>query len=147
VQYFPFGEIRVDNDYGTNLVMRHKYTAQELDYETSLYNYNARLYNPSLGRFISADTIVPNSRNPQALNRYSYVMNNPINYTDPSGHAYEWIGAGVGAVVGAYMAERQGGVWWKGAIVGAVAGYTGAWAGGAAYTWAGGREKFWDVGS
>jgi hypothetical protein len=48
--------------------------------------YNARYYNPVLGRFISADTIVPDPANPQDLNRYSYVNNNPTNYTDPTGH-------------------------------------------------------------
>ncbi len=49
-------------------------------------HYNARYYDPAIGRFISADTIIPNPTNPQDLNRYSYVRNNPINYTDPSGH-------------------------------------------------------------
>ena len=38
-----------------------------------------------LGRFISPDTIVPEPGNPQALNRYSYVLNNPLRYTDPTG--------------------------------------------------------------
>jgi hypothetical protein len=40
-----------------------------------------------LGRFISADPIVPEPGNPQSLNRYSYVLNNPVRYTDPTGHA------------------------------------------------------------
>jgi hypothetical protein len=39
-----------------------------------------------LGRFISADTIVPSPGNPQSLNRYAYTQNNPLKYTDPSGH-------------------------------------------------------------
>jgi hypothetical protein len=39
-----------------------------------------------LGRFLSADTIVPSPGNPQALNRYAYTQNNPLKYTDPSGH-------------------------------------------------------------
>jgi hypothetical protein len=39
-----------------------------------------------LGRFISADTIIASLANPQSLNRYSYVYNNPINNTDPTGH-------------------------------------------------------------
>jgi hypothetical protein len=39
-----------------------------------------------IGRFISADTIVPNPTNPQAFNRYSYVLNNPLRYIDPTGH-------------------------------------------------------------
>ncbi|MDY7076034.1 MAG: RHS repeat-associated core domain-containing protein [Chloroflexota bacterium] len=52
-----------------------------------LMDYNARFYDAALGRFISADTIVPNAANPQDLNRYAYVRNSPLNYRDPSGHA------------------------------------------------------------
>jgi len=46
----------------------------------------AREYDPSLGRWLSADTIVPDPANPQSFNRYAYVLNNPLKYTDPSGH-------------------------------------------------------------
>ncbi len=46
----------------------------------------ARRYDPALGRFIQPDTLVPDPGDPQALNRYSYVGNNPVRYTDPSGH-------------------------------------------------------------
>jgi hypothetical protein len=48
-------------------------------------DYNARYYDPGLGRFVSADTVVPEYTNPQDLNRYSYVRGNPLLYTDPSG--------------------------------------------------------------
>ena len=48
--------------------------------------YNARYYDPLLRRFISPDTIVPDPGDPQSLNRYSYVRNNPVNRADPSGH-------------------------------------------------------------
>jgi hypothetical protein len=51
-----------------------------------LYYFKARYYDSAVGRFLSADTIVPNSNNPQSFNRYSYAYNNPLNYTDPSGH-------------------------------------------------------------
>jgi hypothetical protein len=44
---------------------------------------------PYINRFLSADTIVPGAANPQALNRYSYVLGNPLKYTDPSGHMQE----------------------------------------------------------
>jgi RHS repeat-associated protein len=47
-----------------------------------------RYYDPEIGRFISPDTIVPDPYNPQCLNRYSYCLNNPLKYTDPSGHDY-----------------------------------------------------------
>jgi RHS repeat-associated protein len=65
--------------------VNHKFTGQEEDSETGLYNYGARYYDPAVGRFISADSIVPDYTNPQSLNRYSYVLNNPLNYTDPTG--------------------------------------------------------------
>jgi len=51
-----------------------------------IYHYGARFYSPKLGRFISPDSIVPNQFNPQDLNRFSYVLNNPLRYTDPTGH-------------------------------------------------------------
>ena len=52
-----------------------------------IYDYGARFYSPKLGRFLSADTIVPGVANPQALNRYSSVLGNPIRYNnDPTGH-------------------------------------------------------------
>jgi hypothetical protein len=46
----------------------------------------ARFYDPSLNRWISADTLVPDPNDPQSLNRYSWVGNNPLGYIDPSGH-------------------------------------------------------------
>jgi len=54
--------------------------------DRGLYYYGARYYDPTLGRFIQPDTIVPEPGNPQSLNRYSYVNNNPVKYTDPSGY-------------------------------------------------------------
>jgi hypothetical protein len=46
--------------------------------------YNARWYDPALGRFAQADTIIPGGV--QGLDRYAYANNNPLMYTDPSGH-------------------------------------------------------------
>jgi RHS repeat-associated protein len=62
----------------------YTYTGQ-LDSGLGLMYYGARFYDGALGRFISPDTIVPEPGNPQALNRYSYVLNNPLRYTDPTG--------------------------------------------------------------
>jgi RHS repeat-associated protein len=61
-----------------------KYTGHQK--EGDLYEMNARWYDPSTARFIQPDSIVPEPGNPQSLNRYSYVMNNPMRYTDPTGH-------------------------------------------------------------
>lgn len=78
--YYPFGDPYIDN-----AGVHYKYTGQERDNETALYFYNARYYDSRIGRFISADKIVQSKRNPQFLNRYSYVMNNPMRLIDPSG--------------------------------------------------------------
>jgi len=67
---------------------KHKFTGKELDASTDLYYYGARYYDPTLGRFIAADTIVQAPYDPQSLNRYSYCRNNPINYVDPTGHSW-----------------------------------------------------------
>jgi hypothetical protein len=48
--------------------------------------YQARYYDPVIGRFTSADTVVPDPEYSQDYNRYSYVRNNPLRYTDPTGH-------------------------------------------------------------
>ncbi len=81
--YLPYGHER--SRTGSDL-SDYKFTDQEKDRETGLYNYDARLYDPVLGRFTMADTLLPDLYNPQALNRYAYVLNNPLIYTDPTGH-------------------------------------------------------------
>ena len=48
-----------------------------------------RFSDPYLNRFLQPDTLIPNLYAPQSLNRYSFVGNNPINRTDPSGHNYD----------------------------------------------------------
>lgn len=49
-------------------------------------NLNARLYDPAIGKFMAADTIVPEPFSGQSFNRYSYVANNPLSFTDVTGH-------------------------------------------------------------
>jgi RHS repeat-associated protein len=75
----------------------YRYTGQREESGIGLYYYNARWYDASVGRFIQPDTIVPEPSNPQSLNRYAYVLNNPVRYTDPSGLANE---RGVGGSIG-----------------------------------------------
>jgi RHS repeat-associated protein len=51
--------------------------------------YNARWYDPYLNRFTQPDTIIPDLSNSQAWDRYAYSLNNPVRYTDQSGHWVE----------------------------------------------------------
>lgn len=60
-------------------------------YVGSLMDYNARFYSPALGRFVSADSIVPSTSRSSALNRYSYVIGNPLSMRDPTGHWFETV--------------------------------------------------------
>ena len=83
--YKPFGEKVAQQQGGFS--PSHMFTGQEFDDETGLYYYNARYYNPVIGRFVSADSVVPYPDDSQSFNRYSYTRNNPINFIDPSGHA------------------------------------------------------------
>jgi hypothetical protein len=53
-----------------------------------LINMNGRLYDNQIGQFINADPNLADNENLQNYNRYSYVMNNPLKYTDPSGYVY-----------------------------------------------------------
>ncbi|MEO0492333.1 MAG: RHS repeat-associated core domain-containing protein, partial [Actinomycetota bacterium] len=65
------------------------YTGQVRD-TTRLAYYNARYYDPGTGQFTQPDTIVPDPTEGIDYNRYAYVRNNPINYTDPSGHCSQF---------------------------------------------------------
>jgi RHS repeat-associated protein len=55
-----------------------------------LIDFNARFYSPTLGRFIQPDSVIPDLTNPQSLNRFSYALNSPLVFIDPSGHIPEW---------------------------------------------------------
>ncbi len=82
--YYPYGAVRTSSG---SLPTERTFTGQVSDVDsTGLLFFNARYYDGALGRFVSADSIVPAPSNPQSLNRYSFVLNNPIKYTDPTGH-------------------------------------------------------------
>ncbi|MBU1585483.1 MAG: RHS repeat-associated core domain-containing protein, partial [Proteobacteria bacterium] len=83
-EYLPYGL-----DRSANALLQtsaYKFTDQEQDDGTGLYNYDARLYDPVLGQFVMADSMIPDQFNPQSLNRFAYCLDNPVKYIDPSGH-------------------------------------------------------------
>ncbi len=83
--YKPWGEVRYSS--GT-LPTDYTYTGQySHTADFGLMYYNARWYDPALGRFAQADTMVPTaSQGTQAWDRFAYGLNNPSRYVDPSGH-------------------------------------------------------------
>jgi len=80
--YLPFGE-QIAGGAGT----KHKFTGQERDAESNLDNFEARYMASTVGRFMSPDpgNAGADARNPQSWNMYSYVGNNPLAFTDPTG--------------------------------------------------------------
>ena len=122
-EYLPYGGQR---SHSGTLQAPYKFTDEELDASTGLYNYNARFYDPITGRFISADTLVPDFANPQTLNRYSYCANSPLIYIDPSGHVFGIddliIGAAIGAAIGGVTSAASGGDIGMGMLTGAISG-------------------------
>jgi RHS repeat-associated protein len=66
------------------------YTMHEHLDELGYIHMNGRIYDPSLGRFAQADPFIPEATKLQAYNRYSYVYNNPLRYSDPTGYRPFW---------------------------------------------------------
>jgi RHS repeat-associated protein len=97
-RYLPYGTIRFE---GGVWPTDRRFTGQRWEGALGLYDYNARFYDPALGRFLQPDPVVPEPGNPQALHRYAYVYNNPLRYTDPSGHFAWFVAVPVGALIGA----------------------------------------------
>jgi RHS repeat-associated protein len=104
VRYYPYGEVRFSSG---SLPSERTFTGQRAENVGTVGNlmdYGARFYAPTLGRFISPDTIIPKPSDPQSINRYTYVLNRPLTGNDPDGHCFPvctaLIGAAIGAIVG-----------------------------------------------
>jgi len=74
----------------TNPDMYHGYTGHEMMDDMVLVHMNGRVYDPVTARFLSADPYIQAPYNLQNYNRYSYVWNNPLVATDPSGYKINW---------------------------------------------------------
>ena len=91
-RYLPYGGLRWAQS-GSVFPTDWQYTDQQRQ-NTHLtgigiveyYDYRARMYDPKIGRFISPDSVVPDEKNPQSLNRYAYTLGNPVKFMDPDGH-------------------------------------------------------------
>ena len=95
--YLPYGCILSGNE-----ISRFGFTGQENDKESGFIDYGARQYDCEFSRFLQTDPVIADIYNPQNLNRYAYVLNNPYKYVDPNGEspllATALIGAGIGTI-------------------------------------------------
>ncbi len=82
-RYFPYGRVRYSSGSPPTT---YNFSGQRLDSAVGLLYYGARFYDSYLNRWIQPDSIVPNPADPQSLNRFAYGRNNPVKYTDPTGH-------------------------------------------------------------
>jgi RHS repeat-associated protein len=90
-RYYPFGETRVSTG---NMPDDRLFAGQRAMADLGIYYYRARFYLQTLGRFLSADTVLPGAGNSQAYDRFAYSLGNPILYNDPSGHCVFFVDPG-----------------------------------------------------
>jgi RHS repeat-associated protein len=94
-RHYPYGEERWSWTLEGTFTTDYRFTGQKIQSSLgSVYHMGARFYDSSLNRWLSADTLVPDSANPQSFNRYSYVRNSPLKFIDPTGHLEEADGGG-----------------------------------------------------
>jgi RHS repeat-associated protein len=86
MKYYPYGAERsVSGDMITDKLFTGQQKEPEGVSTLGLYNYGARFYSTLVGRFLSPDPVIAKLGDPQVLNRYSYVRNNPLIFVDPTG--------------------------------------------------------------
>jgi RHS repeat-associated protein len=137
--YDPWGERlnpsnRTQADSRTAWKLARGYTGHEHLDKFGVINMNGRVYDPLTAQFLSPDPYIQVPGNWLNYNRYSYCLNNPFKYTDPSGEIVWFVPVIIGSVIGAYAgASIQSGTaafwnWkpdaWKGAIAGGIIGAT-----------------------
>lgn len=95
LDYYPYGEVRLDNKASIYKGDKRKFTDHEYDTETGWNYMNARYEDGKMGKFLSQDqqylAVAYNLSDPQSMNSYSYARNNPVVMTDPNGKDAKFI--------------------------------------------------------
>ena len=115
--YLPFGEAPPGEPAGQD---PRRVAGKERDSDTGLDYFGGRFYGSGTGRFTTVDPVlnIENALvNPQFWNRYAYVANNPLRFTDPDGRDPQLLTGGIGAVVfagwNAYVNVQRGQPWYQ----------------------------------
>jgi RHS repeat-associated protein len=92
--YDPWGRRRNPTNWTFDnvpvpILLDRGFTGHEHLDKLGLINMNGRMYDPIIGRFLGVDPIIQMPENSQSFNGYSYCLNNPLKYTDPSGYEYD----------------------------------------------------------
>jgi RHS repeat-associated protein len=95
---------------GNTFKFHRGYTGHEHLDEFGLINMNGRMYDPLLGMFLSPDNYVQAPDFSQSYNRYSYCLNNPLKYSDPSGELFGIDDVIIAAIIGAVVGTYTGGI-------------------------------------
>ncbi len=103
--YKPYGEVHQEASEGRD-VFRSKFNGNEWDRDGEMYYFNARYYDPSLGSFLQADSLLFGTEgdNAASLNRYAFAANNPASYADPGGQLVPLLGVMAVAIAKAAVA-------------------------------------------
>ncbi|RUO24950.1 RHS repeat-associated core domain-containing protein, partial [Aliidiomarina sanyensis] len=115
--------------FGLRLGEMRGYTGHTMVNDLNLIHMGGRTYNPVLGRFMQADPFIQAGANLQNYNRYSYVLNNPMSYTDPSGYLFNRLNKALGdfapfvaiVIMAMPFGQSLGGAMLKGFLSGGVA--------------------------
>ena len=122
--YAPWGNRTTTKN---TLKFHRGFTGHEHLTTYGVINMNGRMYDPTVGRFLAPDNFVQMPDFSQSFNRYSYCLNNPLKYTDPSGELLgvdDWliVAIATGVFTGAMNAKMGGDNVWFGALVGGIIG-------------------------
>lgn len=111
-------------------ILDRGYTGHEHLQSVGFINMNARLYDPKLHRFLQPDNNIQDPFNTQNYNRYGYVMNNPLKYTDPTGEFWSYIAAALATYIygGAATGEANPLKWNLNNVMGMMSGVGSAYA-------------------
>jgi len=103
--YDSFGNIQ---EKSGNFSNPYRYSGYIYDESSNLYNLNARFYDAKIARFMQEDTYFGNAADPLSLNLYTYCVNNPIRYIDPTGHnASDNVQSAYNAYLGGYISGAE----------------------------------------